>query len=67
MTTRSSPIQVLKAQADMMARKIKASGKDELRAAVVMDDKTLVLDLKDVRSMPEKEIARGILNLMQEL
>lgn len=66
MTTKSSPIQVLKAQADKIAKAIKESGRDECKAGVVMDDKILIVTCQDVKGTPERELAKFILNQMQE-
>lgn len=66
MTTRSSPIQILKAQADRMAAVIKGRRKDTCKAAVCMDDKTIVLELTGVLEMDEKALAKYILDKMQE-
>lgn len=66
MTTKSSPITVLKAQADKMARMLKQRGKDECKAAVVMDDKTIIIEYSNIMSTSEKDLARHILDLMQE-
>lgn len=66
MTTRSSPIQVLKAQAAEAARRVKALGKDYCKFAMVMDDKTLVFEIANVQSVSEKALTKYILDYMQE-
>lgn len=66
MTTKSSPIQVLKAQADKTARTVKALGKDTCKFAMVMDDKIIVIEVSNLRHTSEKALAKHILDLMQE-
>ena len=73
MTTKSSPIQVLKAQADKIAQQLKdpkcvLRDKDPFKAGIVMDDKTFILEWTWalVDSFTEEGLAKHILNLMQE-
>jgi hypothetical protein len=78
MTTKHSPLNILKAQADRIAAFIKAADRDKkpgssfnkksFRTAITMDDKTIILEIawSAIREQTEPELAKYILSLMRE-
>ena len=87
MTTSHSPLRVLKAQADKIAKTIKAAERGDqvdarfaekiatarrdnvgIKVGVVMDDKTIVLELpwETIRTTSEVGLAEYVLKLMRD-
>ncbi len=77
MTTRNSPVRVLKAQADKIAKALKDPNTPQVKAArlkptfktgIVMDDKTITLEMPWtlVDATSEEALAAMILREMQE-
>jgi len=74
MTTKNSPLRMLKAQADQIAGKLKAIERDapaeksSIKVGIVMDDKTITIEmsLATIRSTSTAGIAEYILNQMRE-
>lgn len=72
MTTKDSPIATLKAQADIVAKKLKSMtqppGREFIKFAVVMDDKLFTVEMpwQAIHESDEGGIAEFILNEMRE-
>lgn len=75
MTTSNSPIRVLKAQADNIARIVKAAveisaarNRDSVKFGIVMDDKVIKVDMPwaTIREMSEVGISEYILKYMRD-